>query len=36
MKYLVMFLVSLGMLAALTIYAGADSINRSFQSDQHL
>jgi hypothetical protein len=34
MKYLIMFLVSLGMLAALTIYAGADSINRSFYNER--
>jgi hypothetical protein len=33
-KYLVMFLVSLGLLAALTIYAGADSINRSFYNER--
>jgi hypothetical protein len=26
MKYLIMFLISLGLLAALTIYAGADCI----------
>jgi hypothetical protein len=30
MKYLIMFLVSLGLLAALTIYAGAQSSSRSF------
>jgi hypothetical protein len=30
MKYLIMFLASLGLLAALTLYAAADSVNRSF------
>jgi hypothetical protein len=34
MKYLLMFLTALGLLAALTIYAGAESSRRSFHNER--
>jgi hypothetical protein len=34
MKYLIMFLISLSLLAALTIYAGAQSSSRSYYNER--